>query len=67
MKPDSAVPREIVKHLNIPSQAFFSFGESDAVMFPVEALWGFHSEKKLWDSVADKVISRPDERLKFVS
>jgi phosphoglycolate phosphatase len=75
MKPDPAVPREIVKHLNIPPQAFLYLGDSDADMktavnadmFPVGALWGFRSEKELRDSGAVEVINQPMELLKFVN
>ena len=75
MKPDPDGPREIVRRLEIPSDAFLYLGDSDvdmktavnAGMLPVGAQWGFRSERELRESGAVEVIGRPTELLKFVS
>ena len=73
MKPDPTGPREIVRCLDIPSEAFLYLGDSDidmktavnANMFPVGAKWGFRPERELRESGALKVIGRPTDLLEL--
>lgn len=75
LKPDPAGAKEIAKCMNIPPSNFIYLGDTAidmktavaAGMFPVGALWGFRTEKELWENGAQVLIKKPQEILNILA
>jgi len=71
MKPDPGGTREVMRCLDVPSQACVYVGDSDVDMqtalnadiLPVGAAWGFRSEEELRAAGAAEVVGQPTELL----
>jgi phosphoglycolate phosphatase len=74
MKPDPGGTREVLRCLDVPSEACVYMGDSDvdmqtalnADLLPVGAAWGFRSEEELRAAGAAKVIGQPTDLLSLM-
>jgi phosphoglycolate phosphatase len=74
MKPDPGGTQEVIRCLDVPTEACVYLGDSDvdmqtainADLLPVGAAWGFRSEEELREAGAAEVIGQPTELLKLI-